>query len=175
MPINVPSGVEVKINLPEVTVKGPKGELKQNVPTICEIKQEGDTIKVTRSSDDREYRSMHGLTRALIANMVEGVCTGFSKELEIVGVGHKADVKGKELILIIGYSHPIHYPVPEGITIETPEPTKIKVSGIDKQKVGQVAAEIRNYRKPEPYKGKGIKYVGEQIQRKTGKTAASGA
>ena len=175
MPINVPSGVEVKLNLPEVTVKGPKGELKQNVPMICEIKQEGDTINVTRSSDDREHRSMHGLTRALIANMVEGVFTGFAKELEIVGVGYKAEVKGKELILVVGYSHPVHYPVPEGITIETPEPTKIKVSGIDKQKVGQVAAEIRGYRKPEPYKGKGIKYIDEQIQRKAGKTAAGAA
>ena len=118
---------------------------------------------------------MHGLTRTLLANMVEGVTEGFTKELEIIGVGYKAEVKGKEIVLTLGFSHLIHYPMPEGITIEAPVLTKIKVSGIDKQKVGQVASEIRSFRPPEPYKGKGVKYVDEQIQRKAGKTAASGA
>ena len=130
---------------------------------------------VTRPSDDRVHRSMHGLTRTLVANMIEGVSNGYSKELEVVGVGWKAETKGKELVLTLGYSHPIHYPAPEGISIETPEPTKIKVSGIDKQQVGQVAAEIREFRRPEPYKGKGVKYVDEQIQRKAGKTAVGGS
>jgi len=173
-PINVPSGVSVTLNLPEVAVKGPKGELKQNVPTICQIKLEGDTIYVTRDSNERQKRAMHGLTRTLIANMVEGVNNGFSKELEIVGVGYKAEVKGKELVLTLGFSHPVHFPFPDGITIEAPELTKIKVIGIDKQQVGQVAAEIRALRPPEPYKGKGVKYIDEHIQRKAGKTAASG-
>ena len=174
-PIPIPSGVTVTLDLPAVTVKGPKGELKQNVPTVCDIKQEGDTIFVTRSTESREHRSMHGLTRTLISNMVDGVNTGFSKELEIIGVGYKAEAKGKELVLTLGFSHPVNYPIPEGITIETPEPTKVKVSGIDKQQVGQVAAEIRAYRRPEPYKGKGVKYIDEQIQRKAGKTAAGAA
>lgn len=170
-PIPIPSNVTVTLKLPEVTVKGPKGELSQRVPTICEIKQEGEEILVTRSSDERRRRQMHGLTRTLIANMVQGVSEGFQKELEIVGVGYKAEAKGKQLVLTVGYSQPVNYPVPEGITIETPEPTKVRVSGIDKQKVGQVAAEIRGFKPPEPYKGKGIRYAGEQVQRKAGKTA----
>ena len=174
-PIEIPSGVTVTLDLPKVTAKGPKGEISQDVPTVCEIKMEGDTIYVTRDSDDRTLRSMHGLTRTLIANLIEGVSTGFKKELEIIGVGYKAESKGKELILTLGFSHPVNYPIPEGIKIETPEPTKITVSGINKQVVGQVAAEIRGYRPPEPYKGKGVKYVTEQIQRKAGKTAAGGA
>jgi len=165
----------VTLDLPMVTVKGPKGELKRELPPFCEIKQEGDTILVTRSTNDRIHRSMHGLTRTLLSNMVDGVSQGFSKDLEIIGVGYKAEVKGKELVLNLGFSHLINYPVPEGITIETPEPTKVKVSGIDKQQVGQVAAEIRSYRPPEPYKGKGVRYANEQVQRKAGKTAASGA
>jgi large subunit ribosomal protein L6 len=174
-PIIVPSNVTVTMNLPEVHVKGPKGELKRTVPTLCDIKQEGDTIQVTRKTDDREHRSMHGLTRSLIANMVEGVSNGFSKELEIIGVGYKAEMKGKELVLTLGFSHPIHVPPPEGISFETPELTKVKVLGIDKQQVGQTAAEIRGFRPPEPYKGKGVKYIDEQIQRKAGKTAVSGS
>ncbi|MCH7549071.1 MAG: 50S ribosomal protein L6 [Candidatus Krumholzibacteriota bacterium] len=173
-PINVPSGVSVTLNLPEVTVKGPKGELKQNFSTICDIKLDGDTLYVTRDSNERTHRSMHGLTRTLLANMVEGVNVGFAKELEIIGVGYKAEIKGKEIVLTLGYSHPVHYPMPEGITIEAPALTRVKVSGIDKQKVGQVAAELRALRPPEPYKGKGIKYIDEQIQRKAGKTAVSG-
>lgn len=163
------------MNLPEVHVKGPKGELKQTVPTLCDIKQEGDTIQVTRKTNDRVHRSMHGLTRSLIANMVEGVTNGFSKELEIIGVGYKAEMKGKELVLTLGFSHPIHVAPPEGIVLEAPELTKVKVSGIDKQQVGQVAAEIRGFRPPEPYKGKGVKYIDEQVQRKAGKTAAGGS
>ena len=174
-PIPIPSGVTVTLDLPRVTVKGPRGELSQTVPEVCEIKHEGEEIVVTRPSDDRLHRSMHGLTRTLVANMIEGVSQGFSKELEVVGVGWKAESKGKELVLTLGFSHPIHYPAPEGITLETPEPTKIKVSGIDKQQVGQVAAEIREFRRPEPYKGKGVKYADEQIQRKAGKTAVGGS
>jgi len=174
VPIEIPSGVTVTLDLPSVTAKGPKGEIKRDVPTVCDIKMEGNTIFVTRTSNDRVLRSMHGLTRTLIANLVEGVHKGFSKELEIIGVGYKAEAKGKELVLTLGFSHPVNYPVPDGITIETPEPTKVKISGIDKQAVGQVAAEIRGFRPPEPYKGKGVKYVDEQIQRKAGKTAASG-
>jgi len=174
MPIVVPSGVTVTFDGGTATVKGPKGEISQVIPTLCDVSYEGDTIKITRSSDEREYRSMHGLTRTLIANMIIGVTDGFTKEMEIVGVGYKAESKGKNLVLTLGFSHPIEFEAPEGITLEAPEPTKVKVSGIDKQKVGQVAAEIRGYRPPEPYKGKGIKYVGEQIQRKAGKTAASG-
>ncbi len=174
-PIPVPSGVTVSLDrFPEVSVKGPKGELTQTLPDVCTIRQEGDTIFVTRSSEDRIARSMHGLTRTLLANMIQGVSEGFTRELEIVGVGYKAEAKGRQLVLTLGFSHPVNYAVPEGITIETPEPTKVRVSGIDKQKVGQVAAEIRAYRPPEPYKGKGVKYAGEVIQRKAGKTAAGG-
>lgn len=172
VPIEIPSGVTVTLDLPNVTVKGPKGEIMQKVPTACDIKIENNTVFVTRTSNDRILRSMHGLTRTLIGNMVEGVTAGFKKELEIVGVGYKAEAKGKEVVLTLGFSHPVNYQVPDGIKIETPEPTKITISGIDKQAVGQVAADIRRYRPPEPYKGKGIKYVGEQIQRKAGKTAA---
>jgi large subunit ribosomal protein L6 len=157
--------------MPVVTVKGPKGTLTQTVPDLCDVKMEGDTIFVTRPAETRELRSMHGLTRTLIANMVDGVSQGFSKELEIVGVGYKAEAQGKKLVLTLGFSHPINFDVPEGITIETPEPTKIKVSGIDKQQVGQIAANIRGLRPPEPYKGKGVKYIDEYIQRKAGKSA----
>ena len=172
VPIEVPSGVTVKFDLPSVTVKGPKGELKRKIPVVCDIDQDGSTIKVTRKSDDRLHRSMHGLTRTLIHNMIIGVSDGFSKELEIVGVGYKAEVKGKNLELNLGFSHPIKFVAPEGIAFETPEPTKVKVSGMNKETVGQIAAEIRKLRPPEPYKGKGVKYVGEHIQRKAGKTAA---
>lgn len=175
-PITVPSGVTVALEaFPTVSVKGPKGELSQLVPDTCEIKQDGDTITVSRPSDDRIHRSMHGLTRTLVANMIEGVTSGFTRSLEIVGVGYKADAQGQKLVLTLGFSHPVNYIVPEGIKVETPEPTKINISGIDKQKVGQVAAEIRGYRPPEPYKGKGVKYTDEIIQRKAGKTAATGA
>jgi large subunit ribosomal protein L6 len=173
-PINVPSGVTVDLDLPSVTVKGPKGTLTQALPPACDVKMEGNLVYVTRPQETRTHRSLHGLTRTLLSNMIEGVSKGFSQELEIVGVGYKAEAKGKALVLTIGFSHPINYAIPDGIAIETPEPTRVKVLGIDKQKVGQVAADIRAFRPPEPYKGKGIKYVKEQIQRKAGKTAASG-
>jgi large subunit ribosomal protein L6 len=170
-PIQIPSGVTVTIDGSNVTAKGPKGTITQELPDICKIVQEGDVLRVTRSSEDKLQKSMHGLTRTLLANIVTGVTEGFEKQLEIVGVGYKAEVKGKELVLALGYSHPINFKIPEGITIETPAPTQIKVMGAVKQQVGQIAAEIRRLRPPEPYKGKGILYAGEQIRRKAGKTA----
>ena len=172
-PIEVPSGVTVTFDGTTATVKGPKGTVTRTLSGLCEFKQEGTTVQVSRKLEDKQSRSMHGLTRTLLANMVEGVTAGFTKELEIVGVGYKAEAKGKELVLALGFSHPIHFAVPEGIKIETPAPTQIKVIGIEKDKVGQVAANIRSIRPPEPYKGKGVKYVGEHIQRKAGKTAVS--
>jgi len=168
----VPGGVTVKLDGGHATVKGPKGELSRELPTAVNYEQKDGVIRVTRERDDRTARSMHGLARTLLFNMVHGVTEGFSKELEIVGVGYKAEVKGKELILTLGFSHPIHFAIPSGISMETPSPTQIKISGISKEQVGQIAADIRKFRPPEPYKGKGIKYVGEQIQRKAGKTAA---
>lgn len=171
-PIELPGGVTVAFNDTGATVKGPKGEISRDLPRQVEYKQEGHVVKVTRVSDDKVTRSMHGLARTLLANMVEGVTSGFSKELEIVGVGYKAEVKGKTLVLTVGYSHPIEMEMPEGIKAETPSPTQIKISGIRKDLVGQICANVRKVRPPEPYKGKGIKYIGEQIQRKAGKAAA---
>ena len=173
-PVALPSGVTVNVEKTQLTVKGPKGSLSIPVPAVCAVAQEGHEIVVTRASDEKSVRAAHGSTRAHIANMVRGVTEGFTKDLEIVGVGYKAEAKGKTLVLTIGYSHLVEFPVPDGITVETPEPTKIKVHGIDRQRVGQVAAEIRAVRGPEPYKGKGIKYVDEHIERKAGKSAASG-
>ena len=173
-PIEVPSGVTVSFAEGVATVKGPKGTISRRLPERCEFTQDNGVISVSRSSDDRQSRSMHGLTRTLLANMVTGVTAGFEKELEIVGVGYKAEVKGKQLILNVGFSHPVNFDIPEGIKIETPAPTQIKISGIEKDLVGQVTADIRKCRPPEPYKGKGIKYKGEQIQRKAGKTAVGG-
>jgi large subunit ribosomal protein L6 len=174
-PIKVPSGVTVNLDGNVATVKGPKGTITRELPAFCAFKQEGDVINVSRLEETRTHRQMHGLTRTLLDNMVLGVFGGFSKDLEIVGVGYKAEVKGNELVLLLGYSHPIHFAIPEGLTIEASSPTKIKVSGIEKDKVGQAAADIRGFRPPEPYKGKGIKYAGEIIQRKAGKTAVSGS
>jgi len=173
-PIEIPAGITVAMDGTTATVKGPKGTITQELPPACEIKQEGSVINVTRPTETRTNRQLHGLTRTLLHNMVVGVSEGFFKELEIIGVGYRAELKGNELVLTLGYSHPIHFPVPEGLTIEVPAPTKIKVVGIDKAKVGQAAAEIRGFRPPEPYKGKGVKYIDEKIQRKAGKTAASG-
>lgn len=170
-PIEVPSGVTVTFSGTTATVKGPKGTVSKDLPSLCDYKQEGNVIRVSRRSEDQEARSMHGLARTLLFNLVEGVTNGFEKQLEVVGVGYKAEAKGKQLVLTVGYSHPISFDVPEGIKIETPAPTQIKVSGIRKDLVGQVCADIRKVRPPEPYKGKGIKYVGEHIQRKAGKTA----
>ena len=170
-PIDIPSGVTVTIDGATATVKGPKGTITKELPAFCDINQEGSVIKVTRPAETRLHRRMHGLTRTLLNNMVVGVSEGFDKHLEIVGVGFKAESKGKELVLSLGFSHPINYKLPEGITVEVPDPTKIRVMGIEKDKVGQVAAEIRAFRPPEPYKGKGVKYANEVIRRKVGKAA----
>jgi large subunit ribosomal protein L6 len=170
-PIPVPSGVEVKIDGTTVTVKGPKGQLEQTFSDVVTIELEDDTIVVTRPDDSRTARSLHGLTRTLVANMVTGVSEGFAKNLEIVGVGYRAAMKGSDLELQLGYSHPVLVKADPGITFEVPQPTRITVSGIDKQQVGQVAADIRKWRRPEPYKGKGIRYEGEYVRRKLGKAA----
>lgn len=172
LPVSVPAGVEVSINGNEVTVKGPKGELTRSFYSALTIEQaEDNSIVVTRPDDERETRAQHGLTRTLINNMVVGVSEGYSKTLELVGVGYRAAVKGDKLEMNLGFSHPVIVEKPEGITFECPDQAKIVVSGIDKQQVGQVAADIRKWRKPEPYKGKGIRYQGEHIRRKEGKTA----
>ena len=172
MPITVPAGVEVKLDGNVITVKGPKGTLTRALHPDMLVEMEGNVITVKRPSDDKEHRSLHGLTRTLVANMVEGVEKGYSKELEVNGVGYKAAMEGTKLVLNIGYSHPVNVEAIEGITIECPTPNKVVVSGPDKQKVGQFAAEIREKRPPEPYKGKGIKYVDEVVRRKEGKTGA---
>jgi len=168
-PIVIPAGVEVKIEGNTVTVKGPKGTLTQEVSSSMQLSLEGNVLTVARPSDDREYRSLHGLTRTLINNMVVGVSEGFKKELEIAGVGYRAAKEGNVLVLNLGYSNPVRVADTEDITTEVPNNTKIVVNGIDKQKVGQFAAEIRGIRPPEPYKGKGVHYVGEFIIRKEGK------
>ena len=173
-PITVPAGVEVKINGSEVTVKGPKGELKNTFNADMAIAMEGNEIIVTRPSDDKEHRSLHGLTRTLIANMVEGVSNGYSKTLEVNGVGYRVQKQGKNLVMNLGFSHQVIVEEVPGITIEVPGPNQIVISGADKQQVGQFAAEVREKRPPEPYKGKGIKYADEHIRRKEGK-AAKGA
>ena len=171
-PITVPSGVEVQIQGRQVAVKGPKGELDIEVPVDITVRQDGEEILVERSDDERRNRALHGLTRSLVNNMVLGVSEGFSKELQIVGVGYRAAAKGSNALeLQLGFSHPVNVEAPAGITFDVPEPTRIIVSGIDKQVVGQVAADIRSYRKPEPYKGKGVRYVGEYVARKAGKAA----
>lgn len=170
-PVPIPKGVTVTVNGKTVTVKGPKGELTRTFNDEVSMRVENDEVIVERASEDKNVRALHGLTRALLANMVAGVTDGFKKTLEIVGVGYRAEKKGKNLVVTVGYSHPINYPEPAGITLSTPAPTTIVVEGIDKQKVGQVAAELREFRPPEPYKGKGIRYQGEQVRRKAGKTA----
>jgi large subunit ribosomal protein L6 len=170
-PIPVPSGVDVKIDGATVIVKGPKGELKQTFSELLTIEQQDGTLVVTRPDDTREARSLHGLTRTLVANMVQGVSEGFSKNLEIVGVGYRAVLKGSNLELALGFSHPVVVIPEPGISFEVPAPNRITVRGIDKQRVGQVAAEIRAWRKPEPYKGKGVRYEGEYVRRKLGKAA----
>jgi large subunit ribosomal protein L6 len=169
LPIPVPKGVTVTLDGHHVSVKGPKGELARDVHPEIIIVQEDGTISVRRPSDDPRHRALHGLTRSLVFNMVEGVTKGFTKTLEIVGVGYKAENRPYGLQLALGYSHPIEYKAPEGIKLTAPTPTSILVDGANKEVVGQVAAEIRSLRPPEPYKGKGIKYQGEQIRRKAGK------
>ncbi len=170
-PIPVPDGVEVSIDAGVVKVKGPKGELEQRVARDMEVKTEDGQIVVTRPTDRGEHRALHGLTRSLIANMVEGVTEGFEKRLEIQGVGYRAQLRGKALELAVGFSHTVPIEAPEGIEYEVPQPTQIVVRGVDKQAVGEAAARIRKVRPPEPYKGKGIRYAGEYVQRKVGKRA----
>jgi large subunit ribosomal protein L6 len=174
-PVVVPKGVEVKIDGNTVGVKGPKGSLERRMHPSIKITMEGDLVKVERPSDLGFHRGLHGTTRILIANMVKGVTEGFSRDLEIHGIGYRAAVEGRKLTLSLSMSHPAVYEAPEGITIEVPEPTRIRVIGIDKEKVGQVAAEIRGIDPPEPYKGKGIRYVGEYVRRKAGKAGAAQA
>ena len=157
-----------------IKVKGPKGELKGEVPENIEVIVEGSAVAVKRASDSNEVRSLHGTVRALVGNMVTGVSEGFAKHLDIIGVGYSAEVKGKKLVLKLGFSHPVEYEVPAGIEVEVPEPTRIVVKGIDRQLVGQSAANIRAFRPPEPYKGKGIRYADEQVKRKVGKAFTSG-
>jgi large subunit ribosomal protein L6 len=174
-PIPVPSGVEVKIEGRVVTVKGPKGELSRTLPEQLSITQADGELTVARADEERESRALHGLFRSLVANMVTGVTEGYRRGLEIVGVGYRATAQGdRALELAVGYSHTVKVEAPEGITFEVPSNTRIDVVGIDKEKVGQVAADIRAIRKPEPYKGKGIRYEGEQVRRKAGKAASAG-
>jgi large subunit ribosomal protein L6 len=169
-PIPIPSGVDVRLDGPHVVVTGPKGTLERQLVPEITVSREGDTLVVTRPSDERQHRALHGLTRTLVANMVTGVSDGFARELEIVGVGYRAAAQGPtRLELALGFSHPVHVEAPEGITFEVPSPTRITVRGSDKELVGQVAANIRKIRKPEPYKGKGVRYAGERVQRKAGK------
>ncbi|MGB7050161.1 MAG: 50S ribosomal protein L6 [Acidimicrobiales bacterium] len=172
-PIPVPSGVSVSFgDQNTVTVKGPQGELARSLPAMITVRQDGDILVVERPDDQRQNRALHGLTRSLVANMVSGVTEGFSKELEIVGVGYRAQARGPNSIeLALGFSHSVPVTAPDGVTFEVPTPTRIVVRGIDKEKVGQVAADIRKLRKPEPYKGKGIRYSGERVVRKAGKAA----
>jgi large subunit ribosomal protein L6 len=170
-PVVVPDGVEITIQPDLVKVKGPKGELEERVSTQIGVAQENGEIVVTRSTDRGEHRALHGLTRSLIANMVEGVTNGYEKRLEIQGVGYRAQLQGNKLVLALGYSHPVELNAPTGIDFEVPLPTRIVVRGISKQAVGEIAAIIRKQRPPEPYKGKGIRYEGEHVARKVGKRA----
>jgi large subunit ribosomal protein L6 len=171
-PIPVPANVTVTLSGASVTVKGPQGTLERQLPSGITVAQEGDVLVVSRPDDERRHRALHGLSRSLVANMVSGVTDGYTKDLEIVGVGYRATAKGPgALELALGYSHPVFVNAPEGITFDVPLPTRITVKGIDKEKVGQVAADIRKLRKPEPYKGKGVRYAGERVVRKAGKAA----
>jgi len=170
-PIEIPDGVTVDVGDGVVSVKGPRGELSQAVSPAMRIEQSNGTLTVERPSDRGQHRSLHGLTRSLIANMVEGVTNGYEKRLQIQGVGYRARLQGKALELAVGYSHPISIPPPDGIEFDVPQPTEVVVRGIDKQLVGEIAAQVRKQRPPEPYKGKGIRYMGEHVRRKVGKRA----
>jgi large subunit ribosomal protein L6 len=170
-PIQIPDGVEIDVRPGSVKVKGPKGELNQDVNRDMKVAIDDGALTVDRPSDRGEHRALHGLTRSLIANMVEGVTDGFERRLQIQGVGYRAQLKGKALEMSLGYSHPVTIPAPEGIEFEVPQPTEVVVRGIDKQLVGETAAQIRKKRPPEPYKGKGIRYSGEYVRRKVGKRA----
>jgi large subunit ribosomal protein L6 len=168
-PVPIPKGVTVTLDGSRITVKGPKGELNRSLPGAMLISMKDNEVVVERPSEENEHKALHGLTRTLIANMVEGVTTGFSKQLEIIGVGYKAEQRPYGLQLSLGFSHVIEYRAPAGIKLTAPQPTQVTIEGANKEMVGQVAAEIRSYRPPEPYKGKGIKYAGEQVRRKAGK------
>ena len=172
-PVPLPSGVEVKVNGSDVSVKGTKGTLERSFDSRMSFNVSDGTVDVVRADDHREIRALHGLSRALLNNMVVGVSEGYRKDLEMVGVGYRASLKGKTIELLVGFSHPVHVDAPDGIVFEVPENTKISVIGIDKQLVGQVAADIRKVRPPEPYKGKGIRYVGEHVRRKAGKAGVT--
>jgi large subunit ribosomal protein L6 len=169
LPIAIPKGVTVTVDDHTIKVKGPKGELTRTIAPAMSVAVEDNAIRVTRPSDETPHKALHGLTRTLVANMVEGVTKGYQKQLEISGVGYKAEVRPFGLQLALGFSHPVQYRAPTGIKLTTPQPTQIVIDGADKEVVGQVAAELRNLRPPEPYKGKGIRYAGEQIRRKAGK------
>jgi large subunit ribosomal protein L6 len=174
-PITVPAGVDVTVDGPRVSVKGPRGSLDQAIHPDMRVLLEDGTLRVERPSDERMHRSLHGLSRTLLANMVEGVTNGFEKRLEIVGVGYRATLRGADLELALGFSHSVSFPAPPGIEFEVPAPNRIVVRGIDKQQVGEVAANIRKIRKPEPYKGKGVRYEGEYVRKKAGKAAKGAA
>ncbi len=178
LPVRIPSGVTVMLQDHTITVKGGGGELTRTLHPEMHVTVEKDAVRVDRTSDSKRHRSLHGLTRTLVANMIEGVSKGYEKQLDLVGVGYRAAKQGQDLVLTVGYSHPVRFRVPAGITVEVPEPARVIVRGANKEVVGQVAAEVRRVRPPEPYKGKGILYRGERVRRKagkTGKTAASGA
>ncbi|MDH7499622.1 MAG: 50S ribosomal protein L6 [candidate division NC10 bacterium] len=172
-PIAIPSQAKVEVTNDTISVSGPRGKLHLQLEPGMAVKVENDKIFVSRPSDAKAYRALHGLVRSLLANMVQGVTQGFEKRLELTGLGFRAQVQGGTLSLNLGYSHPISYPIPSDVKIQAETPTSLIISGIDKQRVGQVAAQIRDFRKPEPYKGKGIKYAGERIRRKAGKTGAA--
>lgn len=174
LPVKIPSGVTVTVNDHALSVKSGKSELTRNLNPDMKVTVKDGTVVVERPSESKLHRSLHGLTRTLVWNMIEGVSKGYEKQLELVGVGYRAARQGDALVLNVGYSHPVRYPVPNGITIDVPEPTRINVKGANKEQVGQVAAEVRNVRPPEPYKGKGIMYRGERIRRKAGKTGKTG-
>ncbi len=171
-PVVIPKNIKVNLNKTTISVEGPKGKLNFSLSPRIQVAVEEDKIKVSRSTNNKNDRALHGMTRAMIANMIKGVGEGYTKELEMIGVGYRAQAQGKKLTLQLGFSHPVVYPVPEGITVETPKPNQIVVKGIDKQKVGQTAANIRGFLPPEPYKGKGIRYAGEYVRRKAGKAVA---
>lgn len=173
-PIPVPSGVQVTTNGLEITVKGPKGQLSRELPADIAVNQGDGTLLVTRPTDSRRHRALHGLTRTLVANMVQGVTNGFQKNLEIQGVGYRAQKQGEKLVLQVGYSHPVEVNPPEGISFVLETPTRVGVAGINKELVGEIAAQVRRIRKPEPYKGKGIRYQGEVVRRKAGKAGKAG-
>ena len=174
LPITVPSGVEIALTGNHLSVSGSRGTLERSLPPAMIIRVDDGVITVDRPTDTTTHRALHGLTRTLVFNMVEGVANGFTRQLELVGVGFRAAKQGNDLVLTLGYSHPIRYTPPEGVSIEVPAPTQITISGADKEMVGQVAAKIRSFRKPEPYKGKGILYRGERVRRKAGKSGKAG-